>query len=201
MHTCRRCACPGPSTDGRPDGLPRRDRAWPRDFSFLPKPSKGFNLFPRGLPKASIPFQKLQKISANLDLSMGYRRTWPKRTSRRAARPAPAWAARLNVGRPPRRLSSSMPSSLAGPARGELFDENQHSIECQVPKAFVARRQKRAGERAAEPSDRATRRPQGCPSPTGYGVKPREMTSEGAVLSCPRVSEFEARGVLSSSTL
>ena len=59
-----------PSTDGRPMG----DLARPRGFRFLQTASKSFNFFPRRLPKASIPFQKLQKISANRDLSRGYGR-------------------------------------------------------------------------------------------------------------------------------
>ncbi len=64
--------CPG----ARPNGASGSAEAgaWPRAFNFLPFPSKGFTFLPRRLPKASIPFQKLQKFSANRDLSMGYGR-------------------------------------------------------------------------------------------------------------------------------
>ena len=55
--------------------------AWVPDFPFLPFPSKDFNLFPNSLPNISLHFQKLQKISANLDLSMGYGRLRPEKTS------------------------------------------------------------------------------------------------------------------------
>jgi hypothetical protein len=61
----------------------RRAGALPRDFHFLHFPSKGFNFLPKRLPKASIPFQKLQKISANLDLSTGYGRMKRKNFSPR----------------------------------------------------------------------------------------------------------------------
>ena len=69
--------------------------------------------------------------------------TRPARSStapyNRSARPAPAWADRLNGVVRVTRLSSSMLSSLARPARGEPFDENYHSIVLLVTKAFVAK--------------------------------------------------------------
>ncbi len=49
-------------------------RSRPRNFPFLPFLSKGCNFLPKRLPKISIAFKKLQKISAIRDLSMGYGR-------------------------------------------------------------------------------------------------------------------------------
>ncbi len=63
-------------------------------FPFLPFPSKGFNFFPKSLPKISIHFQKLQKISAIRDLSMGYGRAWPETSS---APPAAGGSAEASV--------------------------------------------------------------------------------------------------------
>ncbi len=49
-------------------------RARARNFRFLPFLSKGCNFLPKRLPKISIAFKTLQKISADRDLSMGYGR-------------------------------------------------------------------------------------------------------------------------------
>ncbi len=74
-------------------------------FTFLQFPSKGFNFFPEGLPKVSIPFQKLQKISANRDFSMGYGRLEREKICDRAVRPSAASRRPAQSRRPPSVLS------------------------------------------------------------------------------------------------
>ena len=59
-------------------------------FPSFPKASLSFK---NGLPNASIAFKKLQKISANLDLSMGYGRNPRLRPEKISARRRPAGAA------------------------------------------------------------------------------------------------------------
>jgi hypothetical protein len=115
-------------------------------FSFLQIPSKNFNFFPQRLPKPSIAFQKLQKISANLNLSMGYERMrrkklasapiaagGPNRPPRRAAaRPCARRPGGIHVRRCQRpRLVHFV---LASPPRAAWWpDEGEHSTELQFP--------------------------------------------------------------------
>ena len=126
--------------------------ARPPDFHFLQFPSKGFNFFPRRLPKASIAFQKLQKISANRDLSRGYGRTRRKKTCRRAdrcRRPDGRRAAARPCARRPGEFASAAVSGLASlissslrRPHGLIADGNKHSIDFRVQKAFVDKTKK-----------------------------------------------------------
>ncbi len=90
------------------------------DFLFLPFSSKSFNFFPRALQRLSNRFQKLQKISADLDFSMGYGRKEPKKLACRglrscsapqdALRRTPSWFPLIHPG--PRPLLIAEPNFL-----------------------------------------------------------------------------------------
>lgn len=129
--------------DGRPPNRRRMgDRARPRNFIFLPRPSQNLNSVPEsGLIKGLWASEVLSANSRARSRDMIIRtcRSGGEKRFGRAFCPTSPCAARLNAGRPLAHLSSSMPPSLASPAQGDCSIPINIAQNLGPQKAFVVR--------------------------------------------------------------